>query len=144
MVFRTFLITHLAVIIILDPLFGLCIDNSECRKHHRSAFLTFVDRYHRQLLAILIGEGLAVALLILTIVQSRDAVECGITCSLPAILLLLKHENDTVHAVILSSVEISGQLSSLRREPRLLPVALQIGDFLNHQLGKLIQGSVLS
>ena len=141
-IFGTLFLRHLLVIVVLDAFLRLLVDAGEGSEHHRGTLLALVDAHMREFVAIGIHSRHRLAVLALGKVHADNAVESGITGGLPAVLFLHEHEDDAVHAVVVAPTEVHGHLSCLRREPRLLPVALEIADLLNHQLGKGGQSTV--
>ena len=138
------LVGELLVVLIFDALIRLLMDAGEGGDHHGRALLAFVHTDVRQFVAVLVREQVQpLAFLVLGKVHVRDTVEGGIARRLPSVFLLQEHQDDAVHAVVVTAIEVAGQLCGTGRDPRLLPVLLEIANFVNHDVGKDIQGAVL-
>ena len=106
-------LSELLIIVVLDVLFCFFMYTCECGQHNRGALFSFVDANTREFVAVLVYSCL-LAIFVFCEVQTYNAVKGGITGSLPSILFLHEHQNNAVHAIVVPTIEVFGQLSYLR------------------------------
>ena len=122
------------VVVIGDLLLGLRIDDGEGREEDRERLLALVDAHLRELVVVLVAGLEHIAVLILDVVEIRDAVEGRPDGDIVSHLLGLHHQHQGVPAVVMAAGEVLGRLCRARGEPGLLPVSLQGLDLVDHQL----------
>ena len=133
---------ELAVIVIGNLLLRLRIDDREGREEHREGLLSPVYAYLRQFVPVLVPGLKDVPVLVLDVVEIRDAVEGSPDGDFIAHLLRLHHQHQRVPAVVESAGKVLGRLRDAWSEPGLLPVSLEGLDLLDHELREPFQRPV--
>ena len=108
-VLGTFLLRQLLIVIILDFLLCLLVDNGESSNEDRETLGSLIHRNERQLVSFAVLGFLLRTLLVLHIVQVRDAVEGSPDRQFVAFLLGMEHQHHAVHSVVLPSAEVLGK-----------------------------------